>query len=603
MRLRSGHSGPMNPGSPIPGETGPPMLPAVHPRNTLGSPSRGPTDLALLVEGIPVVLYHYRAMPTGDQRILFLSSRIASLVGHRSEEFFADPGLWQRLVEPDDLPILEAAWTGRHAIGDSVRLEYRMRGRNNRVVSVRDDAIVADVDHGVTTWQGVLSDVSERSPRACGIDPDASNGLVDRATMDTALEGAFARARTTSVPLAVLFCDLTSFKAINDVFGRETGDRLLAEVGRRINAAVRGSDIVAWLGGDEFAVILPRVEDETAAVAVVERITSAIEAPFTVRDGTASVGISIGLAVFPDHAVESGSALLRRAAAAMYRAKRERVSLRIASPQLDETGGGVKFNRLGELRAALEGHQFILFYQPWLRPVTGEMDVVEALVRWNHPTRGILAPSEFLAFTEQSGLIRTLDLEVLEMACAQAAAWRDAGRSLRVAINIGLDSLIDEQFCLSVAAALIRHRLEGHEIEIEITENGIMGDPGAAAFFAERLAELGIRLALDDFGTGYSSLSQFRRIRVSTLKVDRSFVAEMCLNNDDRAIVETVVALGHRFGLEVVAEGVEDAATFEALTKLGVEYIQGYFVSRPLAPAALGAWLDAQPAATATGTR
>jgi EAL domain-containing protein (putative c-di-GMP-specific phosphodiesterase class I) len=218
--------------------------------------------------------------------------------------------------------------------------------------------------------------------------------------------------------------------------------------------------------------------------------------------------------------------------------------------------------------------------------------MVEALVRWNHPTAGLLNPAEFLPLAEHDGLMRALDRLVLDHACRQAGVWRDQGRILRVAVNISRDSLLDETFSSELAAALIRHRLEGPEIEIEITENGVIGDPRAAAFFAERLAGLGVRLAIDDFGTGYSSLAQLRRLRVSTLKIDKSFVDGVATDAEDVAIVETVIQLGHRFGQDIVAEGIENELQLEILRAMGADHGQGYFLSRPLPAARIDAWLD-----------
>ena len=232
-------------------------------------------------------------------------------------------------------------------------------------------------------------------------------------------------------------------------------------------------------------------------------------------------------------------------------------------------------------------------FQPWLRPAEGTVDACEALLRWSHPFRGMLPPGEFLPLAERSGLIQELDLIALDLSCGQAARWRDAGLQMRVAVNASRESLLDEKYSDHVDAALRRYGLNGADIEIEITEQGILGDPGQAARFAEKLERLGVRLALDDFGTGYSSFAQLRELKVTTLKIDRSFVSGVLANDKDAAIAETIISLGHRLGKVVVAEGVEDAETLDRLQMLGADYIQGYEVARPMRGEDLVPWLAA----------
>jgi EAL domain-containing protein (putative c-di-GMP-specific phosphodiesterase class I) len=232
-------------------------------------------------------------------------------------------------------------------------------------------------------------------------------------------------------------------------------------------------------------------------------------------------------------------------------------------------------------------------FQPWLRAAEGKVDACEALLRWNHPFRGMLPPGEFLPLAERSGLIQQLDLIALDLASRQAAAWREAGLNLRVAVNASRESLLDEEYSDHVASALSHHGLCGADIEIEITEQGILGDPGQAARFAERLERIGVNLSLDDFGTGYSSFAQLRELKVSTLKIDKSFVSGVLARDKDAAIVETIIGLGHRLGKVVVAEGVEDAETLNRLRVLGADYIQGYEVARPMPGEQMAAWLAA----------
>ncbi len=552
--------------------------------------------LTALLHGIPAVVYCDRLdAVNGSLHCVYVSPPVEELAGYTPDELVADPSLWQRLVQPDDLQRAQAG--KRDVAGRTFRREFRIRNRDGRRIWVRDEArVVGDEAGRPTLVQGVLTDITREreieEALSFQANHDALTGLPNRVALRRALAAAVERSRLADAPAALLFMDLDAFKEVNDTLGHEVGDRLLAKVAQRLTEVVRGSDTVARLGGDEFAIVLPDTMGEEGARTVARHVTTCLEPPFVLDGRHVTIGASIGIALTGPDATDPET-LMRLADVAMYRAKRTRTGVVCYDPEAgEEIVGTSGYSRLGELRTAIDQPQLELYYQPWLQLDTNTVPVAEALVRWHHPTQGLLMPADFLPLAEQSGLIRALDLTVLNLACDQVQRWRSTGRGpLRVAVNVSRASLLDEEFPTALAVALIRHRLEGPELELEITENGVLGDPDQAAWLAERLTALGVGLAIDDFGTGYSSLAQFRRLRASTLKIDRSFVATARERADDATICQSVIELGHRFGQAVVAEGVEDGATLELMQALGADFVQGYTVARPMPAAALESWL------------
>jgi diguanylate cyclase (GGDEF)-like protein/PAS domain S-box-containing protein len=542
--------------------------------------------------GAPVGLLHVDV----DWQCRFANDAWYRLVGSR--EHGVGPTDWLAGIHPDDRERVERAWTRARTLVRQAAFEFRVvdaRTGGSHWIS-GDLTPLRDGDGLIDGWIATASDVTdqklaqerlhERTRR------DGLTDLPNRVQLRETLHAAHEQARTSGHGMALLFLDLDEFKEINDTLGHEAGDRLLVQVARRVRATVRGTDLVARLGGDEFAIVLPLTDHADGARVVALAVMRAIEAPFTIAGHQVTIGASLGIALYPDHAAENPDVLMRQADHAMYQAKRERLGVAFFDPTLAGPVRSTGFARLGQLRRAIEDGQLVLHYQPWLDLHTGMVNEVEALVRWQHPTRGLLSPAEFLPLAEQSGLIRALDVAVLDLACAQVRAWRDGPfPGLHVAVNISRASLLDDDFPATVAAKLIRHRLEGPELELEVTEMGVFGDPDQAAWLAERLQALSVSIAIDDFGTGYSSLAQLRKLRPTTLKIDRSFVTHALSTPDDAAIVESVAALGHRFGQRVVAEGVEDAATLELVASLGADCVQGYHVCRPLAADAVEVWM------------
>ena len=393
--------------------------------------------------------------------------------------------------------------------------------------------------------------------------------------------------------VAVLLVDLDRFKEINDTLGHETGDELLQQVGHRIGeqlaaTGLGGSGLVARLGGDEFAALLRDVGD--AATEVAARLLDALHHPFEVGGIELAVEASIGLAWAPDHGDEAGT-LMRHADVAMYDAKEHRGTYAVYDSSSDASGLG-RITLLNELRQALDEDQLVLHYQPKEELSDGSIRSVEALVRWRHPERGVVPPSEFLPLVERTGLVSALTTRVLDEAVRQLRRWSDEGRDLAVSVNLSARNLVDHGLPDLVAARLAAHGVDPRRLEVEVTETNAMTDPARAAEVLRRLAALGVSVSVDDYGTGYSSLSYLRSLPVDTLKIDRSFVTSMLADEGNAVIVRSTIELAHNLGLRVVAEGVEDEATREALAMLGCHQAQGYYLSRPVPAADLGALLD-----------
>jgi diguanylate cyclase (GGDEF)-like protein len=419
---------------------------------------------------------------------------------------------------------------------------------------------------------------------------DRLTGLPNRALFSERLQQAIAAAMRGRHPLAVMMMDLDRFKYVNDTLGHPIGDMLLGEVAKRLRAALqRKTDTVARLGGDEFAVLLP-TDDLPAARLIATRMLNALEEPITIEGQLVDVGASIGIVTFPENGTDM-NVLLRRADIAMYVAKRSNLGYALYDERHDQNSAE-RLSLMSELRQAVEHDQLTLHYQPKVDLATHRVKYVEALVRWDHPTRGFVSPDQFIPFAEQTGYIKTISRWVADKAIAQCAAWREQGIELAVSVNVSARELIQSSLPETFQALLDKHGVAPEWIWIEITESAIMDDPNHAIETLDRLHALGIRLSIDDFGTGYSSLSYLKRMPVDEIKIDKSFVMGMGQHKDDETIVRSTIDLGHNMGLKVVAEGVETEEMLERLRELRCDLAQGFHLSRPLPPAKLEAWLD-----------
>nr|WP_239107700.1 sensor domain-containing phosphodiesterase [Spirilliplanes yamanashiensis] len=392
---------------------------------------------------------------------------------------------------------------------------------------------------------------------------------------------------------AVLLLDVDRFKEVNDALGHDIGDALLTEVAQRLRAHVEGIGVAARLGGDEFAVWLPTDGTIEAGLARGAELSEKLEQTMPIGPLTIDLRASVGVAVAPLHGTDAHT-LVRHADVAMYAAKETRAGLR-AYDETADVNTPQRLARIADLRAAIDRRDLMVAFQPKVDPATGAVVGAEALARWHHPADGMVPPDEFIPLAEHSGLIRPLTLHMLEVALRSRAAWARTGHDLHVAVNLSPNGLLDVTLPEVVERLLAQTGSAPASLTLEITESSIMADPSGSLATLERLHALGVKLSIDDFGTGYSSLGRLRRLPIHEVKIDRSFVQRLTHDHRDRAVVRSAVQLGHALGLEVVAEGVEDAGALELLAREGCDLVQGYFVSRPLAPDAFTEWLTGQP--------
>jgi diguanylate cyclase (GGDEF)-like protein len=418
---------------------------------------------------------------------------------------------------------------------------------------------------------------------------DALTGLPNRTLLRQRAEEALAGPAAGAVGLVLI--DLDRFKEINDTLGHAHGDVVLQAVADRLRATVRGSDTVARLGGDEFAVLLTGVEDVESARQLAGRALAAMEAPIEVDGVSLDVDASIGIALSGAHGDDVES-LLQNADIAMYSAKDQGLGVCVYDLSLNDHSPE-RLGLLGQLRRAIDNGELVLHFQPKVALPTVAVCGVEALVRWQHPERGLIPPGDFIPLAEHTPLIRPLTRFVVDAALEQCARWRDAGRVLAVAVNISARNLLDEQFVEEVQELLARWQVPASCLELEVTESGITADPDRARRILTRLAECGVTLSIDDFGAGYTSLAQLKDLPVHQLKIDRSFIAPMAADPSNALIVRSVVELGRNLGLTTVAEGVEDEATRDSLRAMGCDVAQGYYVCRPMPAEQLEGWFDA----------
>ena len=425
---------------------------------------------------------------------------------------------------------------------------------------------------------------------------DTLTGLPNRAQFRDAVCSAITAAQqkcaapgsSAQPSVAVLMLDLDRFKHVNDVLGYRFGDLLLMQVAERLaQQLVRGGDLVARLGGDEFAILL-RSGDAELAQTVARRIASAFDAPLTLEEHTVDMGAGIGMACWPQHASDA-DALISRAEVAMYSAKQRSAGALMYDPTIDAASAQT-LSLLTEMRQAVSENQLRLFLQPKLSLGTGAVVGAEALVRWQHPQRGLVPPMQFIPFAEQTGFIRVLTMWVFEEAARHWRTLHADGLMITLSVNLSTRDLLDQDLPQKFDALLVKHQVPAEAFCLEITESAIMDDPQRALATLDRLSALGFKLSIDDFGTGYSSLAYLKRLPVDELKIDQSFVKSMENDADDAKIVRSTIDLAHNLGLTVVAEGVENSRTWDMLRELNCDQAQGYHMGKPMPADAFANW-------------
>jgi diguanylate cyclase (GGDEF)-like protein/PAS domain S-box-containing protein len=448
---------------------------------------------------------------------------------------------------------------------------------------------------GKTHRMTVVRDVSERKAAEARIQflahHDSLTHLPNRALLMDRIQILLSAARRHGTMMAVAFIDLDHFKSVNDSLGHYAGDELLKRIAMRLQSCVRASDLVGRLSGDEFLVVMTdlRVAEDTAPI--IEKISAAINVPFSFETESISVSSSIGISVFPKDG-ETADSLIRAADMAMYLAKeRGRNNFQYFTPNLQQSASA-SLNLESRIRLAIKQLEFVLYYQPEVLSKTGKPSAVEALIRWMHPEQGLLGPDKFIGLAEHRGLIMPIGRWVIEEAIRQARAWRDAGVSVPIAVNLSAAQFKQKDLVEHIIGELDKNGLSGEMLELELTESLFMEDVATTTKTLHRLKDLGITLAVDDFGTGYSSLSYLKRYPIDKIKIDKSFIRDIPGDNDNITITRAIINLAESLNLRVVAEGVETAEQMEFLEHLNCDYIQGFLISRPLPPSDVFTWLS-----------
>ena len=444
-----------------------------------------------------------------------------------------------------------------------------------------------------------LESANEELRRRAFIDP--LTGLPNRMLFEDRLLHAMqrydrdddSRARREPCKLAVLFVDLDGFKPINDMLGHAVGDEVLKEAARRLRTATRDSDTVARIGGDEFVLLAEDVSDVADCASLANRVIQVLAQPLEVQGHQVTLSGSVGVALYPEHG--DRMKLVQNADAAMYTAKRAGGNTYALFESRMNEGLQEQLSLQHDLRHALERGELQLHYQPKIDARLGRLQGVEALLRWHHPTRGMVGPNVFIPIAERFGLINGLGNWVIEESCRQMRVWADEGLSMNVAINLSVHQLRTEELVPRIESALARYQVMPSQLLCEITESVAMEDIESTQRAFEALSRIGVYLSIDDFGTGYSSLSYLRQLPARQLKIDRSFVADIEVRPDARAIVGAVIQLAHQLGLRVVAEGVETEGQRDILLVLQCDELQGYLLARPMAVEALDDWLQKLP--------
>ncbi len=550
-----------------------------------------------------------------DGHFTFINERIESLLGFSKEEIVGKH--YSFLVHHDDMEQAKYVFNERRigtraAKNIELRLKCKDDGKsrhfNNRTLPIELSAMgmyTADdeINNSYTGTYGVARDVTERKIAEDTINFQAYHDLLtklpNRALLRDRLSLAISQAKRDDEKLAVMFLDLDRFKNINDSLGHMIGDELLQQVSIRLKECIRAADTLARFGGDEFTLMLPKLQNGQAdATKLAKKITETLKEPFIVDGHELYVSASIGIALYPQDGKDMDS-LIKNADVAMYHVKGQGkngykfYSNEMNLPYIE------KLSMDTGIHKALDNDEFNLVYQPQVNLRTGEIVGVEALLRWEHPEHGPVSPSEFIPFAEESGLIIDIGNWVLKTACAELSRWRNAGLpEIRMSVNISSRQLAEDDIVSYIIRTLKDYNVPGHCLELEITEHAIMSDMDSVIRKLKELSAHKITVAIDDFGTGYSSLSYLHKLPIQTLKIDRTFLKESRINKGDNTIINTIVAMAKGLSLNVVAEGVETQAQLEYLRSIDCSEAQGFLFGKPLPPDVIAQLLIQEPYAT-----
>ncbi|MGR9105944.1 MAG: EAL domain-containing protein [Gammaproteobacteria bacterium] len=538
--------------------------------------------LATVIEATPdmVAIFepggHLRFLNRAGRAVLALDPQ-NPIENQRLQDIFPEPGVHRVVMDILSSRKHDDVWSG----------ESILRTAGGREVPVSLVLLAHTGANGEVEFLSTIArDVSERKRFEASIQykatHDALTDLPNRYLLIDRFQAALDRGRRRSNCIAVLFLDLNNFKRVNDTLGHGAGDTLLQQVSRRLRSCLRPNDTIARHGGDEFTILVEDLSSVEHVIAVVRHLTVAFERPFFVGSQEIYVTFSTGIAVYP-HDGDQVEDLLRHADTAMYQAKSSGSNqYRFYAPDMNARGH--EFLALeADLRRALERNEFILHYQPQVELRTGRITGFEGLIRWQHPSRGLVSPEDFVPLIENSGLITSVGEWVLRQACLQHRVLREAGlQGYRISVNVSAAQFNDPDLLDKVRRALKDEGMPAQSLELEITENVVMQDPLNAVKLLQALRLLGVRTAVDDFGTGYSSLAYLKRFPLNTLKIDRNFVGDIGKDHSAAAIVEASISLAHKLDLTIIAEGVETPHQLDFLRSLECDLVQGYFLSHPL---------------------
>jgi len=524
------------------------------------------------------------SMDVTTGRLVYLSPASEALTGYSVDRFMSGERDWHGLIHPDDIPAYRKR-QARLLHGEMLHHQYRIVDAVGQVKWIEDKVFpTLDADGHVTRLDGIVQDINERKRNEERIHyyayHDYLTGLPNRRMFDQRLEKLIGEPRGGDAGFALLYLDVDRFKFVNDTLGHAVGDALLREAAQRLSG-MSGEQAVYRIGGDEFAMILPshQVHDPAAfGKAVISRFAK----PFLIEGYECHMTTSIGISVFPGDGGTLNE-LRRNSDVALYRAK----ELGKNNAQLFTQSLGAELDRKfaleNDLRKAIQREEFVLHYQPRVDTLTGEIVGAEALIRWQHPRRGLIPPGEFIMLAEETGIIHEMSDWVVARVCRQLKTWKEQGCDpVPVSINLSAKTLIQADLAANIRRNLEQYAIDPRLIEIEITEDSYINHEGAALPTIQSLRDMGLAIAIDDFGTGYSSIGYLKKFNVDTIKIDRSFIQGIERSGEDSTIVQSIILLGSGFRLKVVAEGVETREQWDILRSLRCDYIQGYLFSEPL---------------------
>ncbi len=442
------------------------------------------------------------------------------------------------------------------------------------LIAYEASALVMDQTQDLRTQTAALEIKAEHD-----MTHDSLTGLPNRVLLQDRVEQSISTAFREKFKIALMVLDIDRFKEINETLGHFNGDRILKQFVVRLNGVIRDSDTLARLGGDDFVILIRKISSKKDVEKVAKNIQNALDPPFATEGLTLDIQVSIGAALCPDHGQDFDT-LLQHADMSMYAAKNDKSGFVIFSDKLNKSSPQ-KLTLMGELKQAIERDELRIFFQPKVDNKGEQVTDIEALVRWQHPKHGLMAPNEFIPLAERTGLIKDLSLWVLKNSLSQLSQWRNDGYEFGLSVNISAQDLLDPELADTVAGLLAQFNIPADKLCLEITETSVLADPERALEILHHISDIGVRISIDDFGTGYSSLAHLRKMPVNEIKIDRSFVIDMLENHNDKIIVQATIGLGKNLGLDVVAEGVENSETMAELHELGCNQLQGFLFNKP----------------------